>query len=184
VLVLFGLPDRVFGSVRDERGASVDATKGYGDEGFIDNAFDAVLYYDRRLKGVETPKRGMVVMLSASTASLCERQTRFVVRGTKAGWEKWGLDLQEDQTKAGMGVGEEGFGVEREREWGVLTTPEGSKKVGGEKGWYRGFFENVVEALEGRSEIQVKASQAADVVRVLELLGKSEKEGRVLEVPR
>ncbi|KAF8531446.1 ABC transporter [Trichophaea hybrida] len=171
-LVLFGVPDRVFASVRDERGSSADPTKGYGEEGFIDDAFDAVLYYDRRLQG-------------ASITSLCERQVRFVVRGTKAGWEKWGLDLQEDQTKEGMKVEDEEFGVEKEGEWGVITTPgKGSERVQEERGWYRGFFENLVEALEGKAEVEVKAEQAAGVVRVLECLGRSEKEGRVLDVPR
>lgn len=184
VLVLFGLPSRVFASVRDERGSSEVATAGWGEHGFIDDAFDAMLFYDSPPPGVDASERGFVVKLSATTTSLCERQTRYVVRGVKAGYSKYGLDLQEDQTRAGMGPADAGFGIETEEEWGTLTTADGSVKVKSEDGSYKSLFKNVAQALLGKAELVVKASQAADVVRVINLLGKSSREGKVLEVRR
>jgi len=182
VLVLFGLPSRVFASVRDERVASQVPTAGWGEKGFIDDTFDAMLFYDTPPEGIDASKRGFIVKLSATTTSLCKRQMRYVVRGVKAGYNKYGLDPQENQTKGGMGPAKAGFGVETEKEWGTLTTAEGSVKVKSEDGSYKSLFENVAQALLGKAELEVKASQAADVIRVLNLLGKSSREGKVLEV--
>ncbi|KAI5820653.1 hypothetical protein BZA77DRAFT_82052 [Pyronema omphalodes] len=185
VLTLFGLPHRIYGNVRDERGNSQDPDAKPGQEGFIDDAFDAVLYYDKPLDsskgGIEIPKRGMVVKVSASQTSLCEKQVRFIVRGTEAGWVKYGLDLQEDQTKAGVRVEDQAFGRETEEMWGTLTRPDGSEKVESKRGFYRGFFENLATAIEdGRETLKVKPEEAADVVRVLEAVVRSELEGRVV----
>jgi predicted dehydrogenase len=174
-LTLFGLPDRVFGSVRDERGNSTNPTVQWGEDGFFDDAFDAMLFYD---------KAGLVVKLVANATSLVERQIRYVVRGTEAGYVKHGLDLQEDQTKAGMRPEDARFGVETEEHWGVLTTPEGSKKVKSEDGQYVKFFENVAAALEGKEEVEVKPEQAANVVRILTLIGQSSRERKALEVAK
>lgn len=173
-LTLFGLPDRVFASVRDERQNSSEPKAQWGEDGFLDDAFDAMLFYDS----------GLVVKLVANATSLCERQIRYIVRGTEAGYVKHGLDLQEDQTKAGMAPSDPKFGVETEEHWGVLTTPQGSKKVKSEDGVYIKWFQNLSDALEGKAEIEVKPEQAANVVRLLTLMGQSSREKRVLDVAK
>lgn len=116
--------------------------------------------------------------------SLCERQVRYVVRGYTAGWVKHGLDPQEDQAKAGISVSDSAFGVEPSTSWGVLTTPEGSQATPAENGRYIDFFANLVDAINGVAPVAVKPEEAANVIRVLELLGRSEREGKVLAVPR
>lgn len=83
-LTLFGLPARVFGQIRDERGASVNPKAIWGEDGFLDDFFEATLYYDGREEG----ERGFVVRLEAGTQSLRERQVRFIVRGSEGGWVK------------------------------------------------------------------------------------------------
>lgn len=204
-LVLFGLPDRVYGSVRDERGGWR-----YGhDAAFLDDAFDAVLYYDATTTTTTTTTtaaaaaavassgstrdKGLMVRLSASSTSLCARQTRFVVHGSAAGWEKRGLDPQEGQAKGGMRVDDARFGCEEDPDtWGVLTTPEQGRgglgathqeAVPSERGCYRRFLANVAAVLRGREPcLEVLPQQAADVVRVIELVFRSEREGRVLPV--
>lgn len=82
-LTLFGLPARVYGQIRDERGASENFSAIWGEEGYLDDFFEATFYYDG-----DDVKRGFVVRLEASTLSLREKQVRFVVRGTEGGWVK------------------------------------------------------------------------------------------------
>ena len=182
-LLLFGLPDRVYGSVRDERGG-----RRYGhDAAFLDDAFDAVLFYDATTtaSGSSARDRALVVRLSASSTSLCARQTRFVVRGSAAGWEKRGLDPQEAQASAGMRVDDARFGCEEDQDsWGVLTTAQGQHEtVPSERGCYRRFLANVAAVLRGREPcLEVLPQQAAAVVRVIELVCRSEREGRVVPV--
>ncbi len=44
-------------------------------------------------------------------------------------------------------------------------------------GWYRGYYENVVEAIRGRQEIYVKPETARDGLRVIELARESHAKG-------
>lgn len=82
-LTLFGIPARVIGQIRDERGASNNLSAIWGEEGYLDDFFEATFYYDG-----EDKKRGFVVRLEAGSLSLREKQLRFVVRGTEGGWVK------------------------------------------------------------------------------------------------
>ena len=148
-LVLFGLPTRIFASVRDERNASKNPDSLPGDDGFVDDAFTVQLYYDNPIPGIPTPRRGLLVNLHSSMTSLCERQVRFVARGHDAGWVKHGQDPQEDQTRAGMDVADARFGVEAEAEWGVLTTAAGQQSpTAAARGAYAAFFANLAAAVE------------------------------------
>jgi predicted dehydrogenase len=84
------------------------------------------------------------------------------------------------------------FGVEDERIWGTLTTTSqfnadyqrfddvGRMYVGkypSLPGWYRGYYENVVDAILGRAEINVKPETAMDGLRVIELARESHEKG-------
>ena len=116
-------------------------------------------------------------------------QERFVVRGIgRAGYVKFGSDIQEAQLLAGIsGPGSAGFGREPEEEWGELTTTDGKgglevKMVPGEKGNYAKYYENVVKAIHGREPIDVRPEEAADVLRIIEAVAKSWMEGRWVEV--
>lgn len=87
---------------------------------------------------------------------------------------------------------EPGFGVEDERVWGTLTTiqefdaesqklDEGSGLYVGRypslPGWYRGYYENVVDAIRGKAAICVTPETARDGLRVIELARESHEKG-------
>ncbi|RPB16726.1 NAD(P)-binding protein [Morchella conica CCBAS932] len=180
-LTLFGLPVRVFGQIRDERGASVNPKAIWGEDGFLDDFFEATLYYDGREEG----ERGFVVRLEAGTQSLRERQVRFIVRGSEGGWVKYHLDPQEDQLKGGLLPTAAEFGVEDESIHGTFITPDGTAtKTPSQKGNYGKFYSNLVSAINGEKQLVVKPQEAADVIRLIELLGESNRQGKVLAVSR
>lgn len=98
---------------------------------------------------------------------------------------KWGIDLQEDQLKAGMRFDSPGFGEEPETAWGELKLcgePATTRRVKTERGDYRGLYENVRDALLGRAELEVKPEQVWRTTRLIELARESSGQGRLLQV--
>ena len=104
VYYLFGMPERVTGFLtRQRRGG------GEGGEGGAHDSFTALLWYECG-KMVATVKAGVV--------SAEAEQLRFWVRGGKGSFRKCHLDVQEDQLKAGLRPGGEGYGVDPESHFG------------------------------------------------------------------
>jgi len=93
---------------------------------------------------------------------------RFAVHGAKASWLKGGLDVQEDQLKAGAPVGGAGWGVDPR----PATVVEGATGVRTEAacppGDYLAYYVAVAAALTGRGESPVPPEQALAVMEVLE----------------
>jgi scyllo-inositol 2-dehydrogenase (NADP+) len=179
VVHLWGVPQRIFADIRDERGASADKTvKFLENEGFIDDSFDLLLYYDRVKDSTKIPKQGLRVKLSSTTSSLVPKQLRYVVRGTLAGYIKHGIDPQEPQTKAGIAMSDPKFGVEEEDMWGVLTWANGvSEPVKTKRGVYTKFFEYLANG-----QAPVDPEEVLGVIRVIEAAGVSVREGRVVDL--
>jgi scyllo-inositol 2-dehydrogenase (NADP+) len=170
-LTLFGAPETIYASVRVERESAV-----------VDDAWDIFLEYER-------PQRMTVVLRATLTA--CAPGPRYVLHGTKGSFTKWGIDPQEDQLKAGMGFDSPGFGEEPETAWGELRICGGdagsvagpaTRRVRTMRGDYRGFYENVRDALLGKAELEVKPEQAWRTTRVIELARESSGQGRRVRV--
>ncbi len=149
-LALFGMPDAIAASVRIER-----------EDAVADDAFDILLRYP-----------ALQVMLRG-TMLACAPGPRFVMNGTLGTYTKHGMDPQEDVLKAGGLPGIEGWGVEDPARWGTLTLPGETRQIPTETGDYRGFYENVRDAIHGKAELAVTAEQATRVIRVLELARES-----------
>jgi hypothetical protein len=67
----------------------------------------------------------MTATLRAHILSVRSAQLRFLVRGTRGSFVKYGLDVQEDQLKAistPKAVFEEQYGKEPESIWGTVET--------------------------------------------------------------
>jgi predicted dehydrogenase len=96
------------------------------------------------------------------------------------------VDPQEDQLKAGMGFDAPGFGEEPETAWGELKICDGgnpeTRRVKTERGDYRGFYENVRDALLGKAELEVKPEQVWRTTRLIELARESSGQGRRVKV--
>lgn len=156
--VLFGNPQSISADVR------IDRVKGV-----TDDAFDITLKFEG------------VTALLRSTLTAATPGPRFVVHGTKGSFVKWGIDPQEDALKAGAKFADPGFGEDPESQWGELhIAEEPVQRIKTAAGDYRGIYANVRDAILGKTALEVTPEQGLRTMRLIELAGKSSKEGRRL----
>jgi predicted dehydrogenase len=71
------------------------------------------------------------------------------------------------------------WGVEPEERWGTLSrVGEEPRKVKTDRGDYRGYYANVRDAIEKKTQLDVTPEQALRTMRALVLAQKSSREGR------
>jgi predicted dehydrogenase len=173
-LVLFGVPQSLWASVRVER-----------EGGRVDDAFDVCLHYPASLAQVTSSASGPVPAgLGAWLRATClarEPGARFTLNGTLGAFRKFGNDPQEARLLAGDFFVSRPWGVESEERWGTLTTDEGgnpvSKRIPTEPGDYRGYYANIRDALHGNAPLEVTPIQAWRTLRTLEMALESSRTG-------
>lgn len=153
-LLLFGRPTSIAGDLRKEREGSR-----------VNDAFDVTFYY-----------RHMRALLRASAMTVAPGP-RFWICGASATFTKYGLDPQESAMVDGGNPNDRGWGEESEGSWGTLTTATESSKVATIPGNYNGFYENLRDAILGKSQIAITTEQALDVMRAIELAIESSRTG-------
>jgi predicted dehydrogenase len=157
-LKLFGLPEWVSGSLAAHRAGAL-----------TDDWAHVVLGYARR-----------AVVLHASMLVAASVQ-RFAVHGSRASWIKYGLDAQEFQLAAEMGVD---IGAPR-GESAVLVDGETGEEAEAivPRGDYRHFYSALRAAVRGESSNPVPPAQAIATTAVVETTARSAAERRVLPLP-
>ncbi|KAK1813840.1 hypothetical protein LTR12_011748 [Friedmanniomyces endolithicus] len=171
VYQLFGLPLKVTGFITTQRR--------YPREGSAHDSHTLILQY----------MDGLMVTVKAAIVSPETEQLRFWVRGTTGSFKKFGVDVQEDQLKAGLRPGDEGFGVEPESLYGSLTTVDAQGKIErkvyetvGPPKTYVEFYRIFAKALGGEGDVPVRPEEARDCLRIIEAAFMSSKEGRTVEL--
>jgi predicted dehydrogenase len=107
---------------------------------------------------------------------------RFRVLGTRAAWEKHGLDGQEAALRGGKPPGGAGWGEEPQERWGRLGAGERVEKVPTEPGAWPWFYRSLVAALREGAPPPVDPEDAVAGLEVLEAARRSAAEGRVVAV--
>ncbi|CAN5865270.1 Gfo/Idh/MocA family oxidoreductase [soil metagenome] len=92
---------------------------------------------------------------------------RMSVFGSRAAYMKHGLDVQEEQLKAGLRAGDAGYGEEPESRWGSLVGPGINEVVRTAAGTYELFYAGVARAVREGAAPPVPV---ADVVAGLEVI--------------
>lgn len=154
-LVLFGVPESVQATLAQQRAKAQS----------VDYAH-LVLRYGPR-----------VVMLQASLL-VAGGTARFLVHGERASLVKQKPDVQEDQLRAGMVPGANGWGVDPDDAIlydGASGRMETVKAVAGDQ---RGYYAALRDALNGRGPNPVSPLQAVTVMAILEAALRSQEEGR------
>lgn len=130
---------------------------------------------------------GPLVTAKAGVMSIEPEQLRYWVRGSKGSFKKYHLDVQEDQLKTGLKPGDKGFGIESHDASGTLVVQEGSQPVGHkhknvEPLTYASLYAGFKKAIEGGGEaaVPVKASEARDVLKIIEAAKESAKSGKTV----
>lgn len=105
---------------------------------------------------------------------------RFRVLGSRAGYLKYGLDVQEEQLRAGLTPASPGFGEEPPERWGTLGTDDGNHPVPTEPGAYAGFYPAVVACLREGAPAPVDPEEVVSALTVLEAARLSAAERRII----
>jgi predicted dehydrogenase len=124
----------------------------------------------------ESGVRSHLWMSAAATQSA----PRFRVLGMRAGYVKYGLDVQEDALVAGGRPDEPDWGREPEEAWGVLGAGEDVRPVPTEPGAYQDFYRGLVASLRDGTPPPVDPQDAVSGLEVLEAARLSADEGRVV----
>lgn len=158
---LFGMPSGVFAKLVDQRDGRALSPE---DPAVEPDSVNMQLFYGA----------GLIVHVRIGVLSAETRQMRFWIRGTKGTYHKDGLDTQEDQLKAGMDTGDARFGRDLDGWHGRLVTASEDGEMteveypNVEPATYKKIYELFGEALRGKGPVPVPASEARDVLRILE----------------
>ena len=93
---------------------------------------------------------------------------RFAVHGTKASFLSSGLDVQEDQLKAGLDVGAPGWGVDPSPPIRVEGDSGERVPIVGPSGDYPAYYTAAAAALRGQGPNPVTPEQALAVIEIIE----------------
>jgi predicted dehydrogenase len=147
-LVLFGLPDAVYGDIRKQRtGAQVD------------DLFDLRLLYP----DVKVTLKGSYLIR--------EPGPRFILHGTEGSFIKYGADPQEEALTKGRFPDEPGWGMEPEEKWGILNTALNGLHYRGKvetlPGCYQEFYNRLYETIVNGKELAVKPFESLNGIRII-----------------
>jgi Predicted dehydrogenases and related proteins len=161
-LQLFGLPEAITADLRKQR----EGVRAIDD-------FELILHYPQ-------------LKVSLKGSMLVKEPTpRYALYGTEGAFVKYGVDPQEAALKAGGSPqANPDWGTENREIWGKLNIWQGESDtieyIESERGDYPAFYRNVYEAINGIRQPAVKAEDARNVIRLLEMAEKSWHEQRTV----
>ena len=98
---------------------------------------------------------------------------RFRVLGDRAGYTKFGLDVQEERLRGGADPSVSGWSDEAPDQWGRVGTDERSEPVRTEPGAYAEFYRLLVESLRTGGPLPVDPEDAVATLTVVEAAQRS-----------
>ena len=148
-IALFGIPLNIWGQSFTQRKNSL-----------IQDAFDIKLDY------------GKLKVTLRSSLIVPEQSARYIIHGSEGSFIKYGLDVQEDNLKAGMQPTDKGFGIEPIEQQGTMFTHHenetNSQSVNTERGNWALLFENLYEAIVYGRELLIKPQDVLQQLKIIE----------------
>lgn len=158
-LLLFGVPDAIGADIRIER-----------DGAAVDDSFDVTLYYPR----------ARAVLRASMLAVPPPGAPTWIVHGTKGSFIKHGMDPQEAALKEGRTPDERDWDTDLPELYGKLITPDATRTVPTLRSSFARYYENVRDAMLGKTQLAVSPAWSLDVMRGLVLALESSRTRRVL----
>lgn len=160
-LVLFGMPEAVFGDLRACRHGSL-----------VDDYFEVLLYYPR-----------LRVRLHSSYL-VREPGPGFIIHGTQGTLMKNRSDIQETQLRQGMIPTDAFYGIEPPSAHGVLykTGIDSQDPVESPRGNYLGYFDQLYRALTEGATVPVSGEEGIRIMRVLDAAAESSRSRQVIRL--
>lgn len=125
---------------------------------------------------------GLRVELNAAML-ITAHDARFAVHGDRGSWLKSGLDVQEDQLKAGMTVGATGWGVDPAPATFVDGETGARTPAPGPAGDYPSFYAGIAAALLGDGPNPVTPDQALAVMEIIDAGLESDRRRAEVQIP-
>lgn len=161
-LQLFGMPELVFADIRHQR------------NGKADDWFCIDLFYSK-LK--VTLKAGMLVS---------DPTPRFILRGDRGAYVKYGMDVQEAQLESGLLPDQKGWGIEPESDHGILyTTVNGTveeQSIETLSGNYAEFYIELRDAITHKQDPPVEPESSKNVIKIIERAIQSNQQRKALNL--
>ncbi|TFK29349.1 oxidoreductase [Coprinopsis marcescibilis] len=179
-LVLFGRPQEVTAVVQNVRGIGNPN---------VDDSFTVTFHYER------SPARHypLTVILRSHPLSVRSPQLRYIVRGTRGSFVKFGVDTQEEHLRmisSPTAILKEEFGREPEYLNGqiekILADDESINKTiwpTPDAGGYIELFQNLGAAIRAGAEPAVKWDEAQAVIEMIQLAHESSQKHATVAVP-
>lgn len=110
---------------------------------------------------------------------------RYVIHGTRGSFSKFGLDPQEDQLKAGLRPGNEGWGIDVRPGtiWLPRETGLTESTVQNEPGDYSRYYVALRDSILLGTPNPVPAEEALRVMQLIEMGQRSATTGQVIQIP-
>ena len=148
-IALFGVPEKVLGQTFTQRQNSI-----------IDDAFDIRLDY------------GKLKVTLKSSLLVRQPTPRYIITGSQASFIKYGIDVQEDDLKAGKLPTDTGFGVELITQEGILYFEENTiskyKNIKTMPGNWALLFQNLYEAITNNILLIIKPQDVLEQIKIIE----------------
>ncbi|SDX03105.1 scyllo-inositol 2-dehydrogenase (NADP+) [Marininema mesophilum] len=158
-LQLFGIPEAVYADIINQRPGSQ-----------IDDYFHIILHYEE-----------MRVILHSSS-HVKYTGPHFSIHGEKGSIVKYGMDSQEEQLKAGMKPGSEGYGEDARHRYAILSTEEKEQHIPTEIGCYENYYKGVRDAIMKQDRPPVTGEEALNVIRIITACLQSSQQGTVVKL--
>lgn len=162
-LQLFGMPVALFADIAINRPNSK-----------VDDYFDLKLFY---------PAHRVTLK---SSYYVRETLPGYQLHGKKGSFIKPKTDVQEAQLQTGIIPGGGDWGTEPESERGLLHTEKDGKLIReciiSERGNYGDYYEGIFQCLRNGAPVPVNATDAMNVIHIIETAIKSNKERKVIEL--
>jgi scyllo-inositol 2-dehydrogenase (NADP+) len=162
-LQLFGMPQSLFADIAINRPGSK-----------VDDYFDLKLFYSSHRVTVK------------SSYYVREALPGYIFHGTKGSFIKAKTDVQETDLQAGKIPGTKDWGTEPKNERGLLHTEKDGQLVREHipslQGNYMDYYDELYNAIRKDQDVPVLASDAMNVIRVIEAAIKSNREKTRIEL--
>lgn len=156
-LCIFGMPDWLDADVYTQRAGAL-----------VDDSFE-----------IRMGKGALRISLAANSLA-ADHAFRYRLHGQSGSYTKSGMDVQEEQLRAGMSPTDADFGIEPPDQWGycVRAGEQGATPVISERGNWLQFYRQLRSSIASGSAAPVTAREARDVLAVIEAARRSSDEGR------
>ncbi|MEP4198540.1 MAG: Gfo/Idh/MocA family oxidoreductase [Aliishimia sp.] len=105
-------------------------------------------------------------------------RSKYVVQGAVGSYRKWHMDVQEDQLRAGLTPGDDGFGVETQDRWGDVTAGGEVRKYPTATGCHQQIYVDLVRAIEMGSDCAIKPDEVITTLEIIEAMVTSGQTGQ------